>query len=214
MLDSHSYFDGDYLGIQWKYDNLHQSQVDWYAQEMDKLVAQNVAKGGTNDPIKNTAFFHIPLVEYRDAWKQVVEKYGEIKNEKLTEGEVISPEVTYYYGVMGEKYQTRHNVTTYGVFCGYQQDEFFETGLTHGLKAVFCGHDHYNNFSISYKGVRLTYGMSIDYLAYSGIFKVHAQRGCTVITLDNAGDFNSVPKNYYKDYGAAVEKGESNDFEY
>ncbi len=214
LLDSHSYFDGDYLGIQWKYDNLHQCQVDWYAQEMDKLVQQNVANGGANEPIKNMAFFHIPLVEYRDAWKQVVEKHGEIRNEVLEEGEVISPEVTYYYGVMGEKYQARHGVTTYGVYCGYQQDEFFETGLTHGLKAIFCGHDHYNNFSISYKGIRLTYGMSIDYLAYSGIFKVHSQRGCTVITLNNAGEFNSVPKNYYRDYNVAAEKGDLEDIEY
>lgn len=207
-LDSHSYFDGDYLGIQWKYDNLHQPQVDWYAQEMDKLVAQNVAKGGSNEPIKNMAFFHIPLVEYRDAWKQVIDKYGDVKNKSFEDGTVISDDVIYHYGVMGESDKERHGVRSYGVFCGYQQDEFFETGLTHGLQAVFCGHDHYNNFSVSYKGVRLTYGMSVDYLAYPGIFKVHAQRGCTVITLDKDGEFGATPKNYYKDYNVTPEKGE------
>ncbi len=207
-LDSHSYFDGDYLGIQWKYDNLHQTQVDWYAQEMDKLVAQNVANGGANERIKNMAFFHIPLVEYRDAWKQVIEKYGDVKGKKFEAGTVISDEVTYYFGIMGESDKERHGVRSYGVFCGYQQDEFFETGLTHGLQAVFCGHDHYNNFSVSYKGVRLTYGMSVDYLAYPGIFKVHAQRGCTVITLDKDGEFDAAPKNYYKDYNVAPEKGD------
>ncbi|MBR4801147.1 MAG: metallophosphoesterase [Clostridia bacterium] len=215
VLDSHSYFDGDYLGIQWKYDNLHQCQVDWYVQEMDKIRAANVANGGADAPVKNMAYFHIPLVEYRDAWKQVVEKKGEIKNEKLTEGEVISADVTYYYGVMGENYKTRHGVTTYGVFCGYREDNFFEEGLTHGLQAVFCGHDHYNNFSISYKGIRLTYGMSIDYLAYAGIFKEHSQRGCTVITIKNDGTFTSTPKNYYRDYeGVSAEKGDTSDIMY
>ena len=215
LLDSHSYFDGDYLGIQWKYDNLHQCQVDWYVQEMNKIRAANVANGGFDEPVKNMAFFHIPLVEYRDAWKQVVDKKGQIKNQTLTEGEVISDDVTYYYGVMGEDYQERHGVTTYGVFCGYRTDEFFEEGLTHGLKAVFCGHDHYNNFSISYKGIRLTYGMSIDYLAYSGIYKVHSQRGCTVITLNSSGDFTSTPKNYYRDYeGVTAEKGDTSDISY
>lgn len=215
MLDSHSYFDGDYLGIQWKYDNLHQCQVDWYVQEMNKIRAANVALGGADEPVKNMAFFHIPLVEYRDAWKQVVDKHGQIKNQTLTEGEVISEDVTYYYGVMGEDYQQRHGVTTYGVFCGYRTDEFFEEGLTHGLKAVFCGHDHYNNFSIEYKGIRLTYGMSIDYLAYSGIYKVHSQRGCTVITVDSDGNFDCAPKNYYRDYeGVTAEKGDTSDISY
>lgn len=220
VLDSHSYFDGDYLGIQWKYDNLHQCQVDWYVQEMNKIREYNKTKSGgaIDEPVKNTAFFHIPLVEYRDAWKQVVEKKGEIKNQTLTKGEVISDEVTYYYGVMGESYKTRHGVTTYGVFCGYREDNFFEEGLTHGLEAIFCGHDHYNNFSVSYKGIRLTYGMSIDYLAYFGIYKVHSQRGCTVISLNKAGGIDwdhSGPKNYYRDYtGVEAEQGDLTDIKY
>ena len=208
LLDSHSYFDGDYLGIQWKYDNLHQTQVDWYVGEMDKLRNENkLITGNDNEPyVNNMAFFHIPLVEYRDAWKQVIDKYDDVKGKTFAPGTVISDEVTYYYGVMGESDKSRHGVRSYGVFCGYQEDNFFEEGLTHGLKAVFCGHDHYNNFSIDYKGVRLTYGMSIDYLAYAGIYKVHAQRGCTIIMLDQDGNFTPTPRNYYADYGVKYEK--------
>ena len=48
---------------------------------------------------------------------------------------------------------------------------------------VFCGHDHYNNMSLEYKGIRLTYGMSIDYLAMPGIAKDTKQRGAERITL-------------------------------
>ena len=221
-LDSHSYYDGDYLGIQWKYDNLHKCQTEWYVAQMNALRAKNVELGGADEPVKNMAFFHIPTYEFREAWKQVIDKKGDVKKKTFEPGEAISDEVTYIYGVMGEDDKSRHGIRTYGVFCGYRPeiDNFFDEGMTHGLQAIFCGHDHYNNFSIDYKpegadhAIRLTYGMSIDYLAYSGIYKVHAQRGCTVVSLKSDGSFTNVPKNYYADYGIAVEKGENNDLSY
>lgn len=59
----------------------------------------------------------------------------------------------------------------------------------------FCGHDHYNNASIAYKGIRLTYGMSIDYLAMPGIGKETAQRGAELITIhaDSSWDLEQIP---------------------
>jgi len=66
-------------------------------------------------------------------------------------------------------------------------------------RAVFCGHDHYNNFSIDYKGIRLTYGMSVDYLAYPGIYKIGSQRGCTVINFAPDGSFECSQESYYQD---------------
>ena len=68
-------------------------------------------------------------------------------------------------------------------------DDMFETILELGsTKGVFVGHDHLNYFSVEYKGVRLTYGMSIDYLAYIGIGKDTTQRGATIIDLDGSGN--------------------------
>ena len=87
--------------------------------------------------------------------------------------------------------------TTIKCACG----NVIETGST---KAVFCGHDHYNNFSIEYKGIRLTYGMSVDYLAYPGIYKEGSQRGCTVITVESDGSFDCKPESYYQDKYTAV----------
>lgn len=76
----------------------------------------------------------------------------------------------------------------------------FETILELGsTKAVFFGHDHRNNFSVEYKGIRLTYGMSVDYLAYPGIYKEGAQRGCTVITYKPDGSFDIKAENYYQE---------------
>ncbi len=219
ILDSHSYIDGDYFGIVWKYDNIHQSQVDWYTQEMDKLKAKNKENGFADEYVKNMAFFHIPLVEYRNVWKAFLDQNGKDTKDPFEKGLLADvPEYTeedgsvrkaaqakYFYGVRGESQSNKNGVANYGVFCGYHDDRFFEEGITHGLKGVFCGHDHYNNFSIEYMGVRLTYGMSIDYLAYVSV-KDHAQRGCTYISIDKDGVFDCAPKNYYSDYNVKYEK--------
>ena len=74
-------------------------------------------------------------------------------------------------------------------------------------KGVFVGHDHKNNFSLLYKGIRLTYGMSIDYIAFPGMSKIGAQRGCTVIEVSPDGTFDCHAENYYQDkYVSLYEK--------
>ena len=194
-MDSHSYVDGDILGLAWKYDNLHDSQVYWYETEMKKLVSANKAIDATATELKNMVFVHIPIMEYRDAWKEFVEADNK-----------DTANVKFDFGVMGEKPSKKNGVETYGVFCGMHPCSLFEVGLENGLQAIFCGHDHYNNFSVLYNGgsgdkyIRLTYGMSTDYLAYAGIFKEHSQRGCTVITIATDGSYTLKAKNYYTDF--------------
>ncbi len=185
VFDSHSYTDGDFLGIFWKYDNIHENQVEWYRNSVNALNAQNNAllkemgKEESSD-IKSAAFFHIPLTEHRDAWYEYRDAgYQDTENVKL------------HYGIAGEG----GNV----VFCGMHEDNLFETMLELGsTKAIFCGHDHYNNFSVDYKGIRFTYGLSVDYLAYPGIYKKGSQRGCTMITFGTDGSFDCQQENYYQ----------------
>ena len=215
-FDSHSYTDGDIFGALWKYDNIHQNQIDWYAAEMGKLQAANTALGYA-DPIKNLAFFHIPLREYRDAWKEY-----EINGFNNTAN------VQKIYGVNGEEEGASQNPLAsnaenpYGVFCGVYKEELdgklWAAGKANGLQGTFCGHDHINNFSLQYNkdgaSIRLTYGMSVDYLAYAGIFKQHAQRGCTAITVHTDGSFDCAQRNYYTDFeGVAAEAGDLKDVE-
>ena len=71
----------------------------------------------------------------------------------------------------------------------------FERARELGCEAMFCGHDHYNNMSLEYEGVRLTYGMSIDYLAMPGIEKDTAQRGAELITVspDGSWELHQIP---------------------
>ncbi len=211
-FDSHSYTDGDYFGMAWKYDNIHQCQIDWYSAEMDKLKAANNGK-----EVNNLVFFHIPLEEYRDAWANVIDKTTKEKENgntdyKVQKGEKITSArgtTEFIYGTMGESDKTKNGARTYGVFCGMDSDNLFEAGLEHGMQGIFCGHDHYNNFSVNYtpagasRSIRLTYGMSIDYLAYVGIYKRSSQRGTTRITIDSNGNFDCQAKNYYADFVGA-----------
>ena len=187
LFDSHSYTDGDFLGVMWKYDNIHPNQVEWYAENIDryqKLNDEKLAAAGeepSTEPITSTLYFHIPLTEYKDAWYEYIDS-----------GFKDTENVKYHYGTAGEGKKV--------VYCGVGDDDLFETVQKLGsTKAIFCGHDHYNYFSIDYKGVRLTYGRSIDYLAYPGIYKEGTQRGCTVITLSPDGSFDCKDESYYQE---------------
>ena len=188
MIDSHSYTDGDIFGLAWKYDKIHDNQVAWYETKVELMNQTNVDRGVavTGDVVKSLCFFHIPLTEYSDAWNEF------IKNDhKNTEN------VTYYYGVAGESGEK--------CYPGKEGGKLFDAVLEHGsTQGIFCGHDHYNTFSIEYKGIRLTYGMSIDYLAYIGIMKDTAQRGGTQITVSSDGSFDVTPVPYFsiKDDGS------------
>lgn len=196
FLDSHSYTDGDFLGVQWKYDNIHANQVEWFKNTSLALRAQNektiaalynAGSQGYADSMEkfgkfgSLVFFHIPLVEYRDAWTEYVDN-----NYQNTEN------VQYVYGGVNEVGRV--------IYSGIHEDDLFETmQALGGSMGTFCGHDHVNNFSLFYKGIRLTYGYSIDYLAYSGIYKYGAQRGCTLISVRPDGTFDCVRSNYYQD---------------
>lgn len=181
-FDSHSYLNHDILGFGYNYDNIHENQVKWYRECVGKFTAHNRAISGEETSVpKSTAFFHIPLKEYQDAWYEYMENgFKDTENVKLLEG--IAGEG----GII--------------VFPGDGEDELFEAMLELGsTKGVFCGHDHENNFSLEYKGIQLSYGMSIDYLAYIGISGRGAQRGCKVITYSPDGSFTSKNESYYQE---------------
>ncbi len=180
-IDSHSYVDGDIFGIFWKYDNVHENQIEWYKNTVEKNGRE----------IPSTVYLHIPLTEYKDAWFEYVDNgYADTEN------------VKYNYGTAGEKNKV--------VYPGIYDDNFFETMLELGsTDSVFCGHDHLNNFSLNYKGIDLCYSFSIDYLAYSDISKLGSQRGCTVMNIDENGNAEYHLENYYQDkYVSYYEKEE------
>lgn len=202
-VDSHSYVDGDIFGILWKYDNIHENQIEWYKSVIEennkhnemKLLSSSQSDFGQKYinllNVPSSVFLHVPLSEYKDAW-----------NEYVNNGYKDTENVKYNYGTAGENGKV--------VYPGVYPDNFFETMLELGsTDSVFCGHDHLNNFSINYKGIDLTYSFSVDYLAYSGISKLGSQRGCTVISIAENGDITYSAENYYQEkYTSHFEKEE------
>ena len=204
-IDSNDYpkenkFAGIVAGFTGNYDNIHENQIDWYKATCEKLNADNKAfientfEGDEQTQllqkyglVKSLVFMHIPPTEYQQAW-----------DEFKANGYKDTENVKYYYGTLGEKVCHPRN-----------DDQFFETALELGsTQGMFVGHDHINIFSLEYKGIRLTYGMSIDYVAYGKIDTVGTQRGCTVITVKPDGTFDCYPENYYQDKYVSSDKEE------
>lgn len=190
LLDSHAYTDGDYLGIKWKYDNIHENQIEWYKNSVRELSLRNKdayeKAVEAEEPLKSIMFFHIPPVEMRNAWNEFADNgYKNTENVKVNYG---------FAGGQGKM-----------VFCGAHDDELFETvQQLQSTQALFFGHDHRNNISFNYKGIDLAYAMSIDYLAIPGIGKIGRQRGCTVINILPDGSYESHNENYYQEKYASV----------
>ena len=137
------------------YDYIHEDQVAWY----EKSILDLSKKEGKM--ISSLAFFHMPLQEYQEAY--TLYKEG-------------SDEVLYHFGKIGEKKET--------ICISKHPSSLFSKAVELGsTKAMFCGHDHLNTISLTYQGIQLTYGLSIDYLAYPDIEEKTEQRGATLITL-------------------------------
>ena len=138
---------------------INECQMKWYKE---KILENKMAD--------SLLFIHIPLFEYMEA---AIKYYGSElcfisdgtkKNER---------------GDFGQNLEK---------LCVFDSHNFFslmkELGST---KYVFCGHDHVNNSSILYDGIRLTYGMKM------GIYDYHKMQGGTLITINENGiDINQI----------------------
>ncbi len=147
------------------FDRIHEDQTKWCMDRLDWLKEYN-------PDMKAMAFFHIPLKEYRTAYEKM--KLGDSS-------------VRYHFGSIAEK-EEKFGISRY-------KDTFFERAHRNGtIVGMFCGHDHLNTLSLTYRGIRLTYGMSIDYGGYSGIKKKQTQRGGTLINVDTNGKWDVKPE--------------------
>ncbi len=177
-IDSNDYSKDDLLGLGGNYDNIHENQIEWYRTKVNEIHAANTAINPSEPMFTSLAFFHIPLEEFGIAWEEYKANGGDTENVKYISGE--------------HREKTCSSPTS---------DNFFETVTQLGsTKAIFCGHDHVNNGAVEYKGVKLVYGMSIDYIAYVTPITnlVGYQRGCTVISVDGS-EIEVSLENYYQD---------------
>ncbi len=175
MMDTHSSIEED--GINGKkdtgYDHFWPGQLKWYEWAV-KGIEKNAGK-----KVQSTVFMHIPLYEYKVAWNMV--KDGETGNVDPKYSDIAS-------GVC-------HEV----VSCAPGNNGFFTLAKNLGsTKDFVCGHEHINNFSILYDGIRLTYALKTG----KGCYYEEALNGGTKITINSDGetklehvyvDYNSLP---------------------
>ncbi len=139
------------------------NDYDYIRDDQVEWYKSTLTKIGINN--SSMIFFHMPLVETEVA----INKY--LNHDK---------DVKYYFGKFNEP-----------VCASKYQSKLFETAVSLGsTKAMFYGHDHTNNISLEYKGIRLTYDLSIDYLATIGIENKTQYRGATLITLKDNSNFD------------------------
>lgn len=196
LVDTNDYVDGSLAAtINWRYDVIHPAQIEWARSEVLRLSAVN--GGGT---LKTLCFYHIPPGEYETAYRELA-----------ANGFAAAGDSEYVEGVWDEEInETMGGRIWYGG-C-YRTDEdpnmldgFFEAMGPEGidaLEACFCGHDHVNNVAVRYRGVLLAYNESVDNNAYKDIARYGYQRGCTVFTLSDGGEWSYERKNVYRDCGA------------
>lgn len=194
MIDSHSYIRQDLVGglidsLMWNYDYIKDDQIDWYADMLEEYK-----------PMSSLMFFHIPLTEVKSAYDQYV-----------ANGRELGDGINSFTGHDGEEGDV--------VFPSDKPSKLFDTVRSTGnTKAMFFGHDHFNNFVMDYQGVIFSYGYSVDYIAYGDIGSKGYQRGCTVITVTPDGVFDESHishQNYYQEkYNSLDEKAEMDMYPY
>ena len=121
------------------YDFLKPCQINWYKNHVKEIEKQY---GAT----KSMQYYHIPLPEFAE----VFDKTGD--NEFTPSGKA---EILY-----GEQHE--------GIGCSpYNSGMFAAIKELGSTQAIFCGHDHANDFCAKYDGVYLVYNQPGGYGTYS-----------------------------------------------
>ena len=151
------------------YDHFWPEQLKWYEW------AVNGIKELAGKTVQSTVFMHIPVVEYKDAWDMIYDS----ENDKIKD----------------EYKDTAYGVNHEGVCCAAENNGFFDLCKKLGsTKDMVCGHDHNNNYSAVYQGIRLTFALKTG----SGCYWEEELNGGTVIKINSDGQTNI--SHMYVDY--------------
>ncbi len=119
-------------------DYVKPNQIKWYEGEIAALKKQY------GDDLKSMLYLHIPVPEYSKLFT---------KNES---GKYVPNEnVQVLYGEMREE-----------IGCSPYNSGLFEAMKRNGTEAMFCGHDHCNDFCAKYDGIYLVYNQTGGYNCY------------------------------------------------
>jgi hypothetical protein len=140
------------------------AQIEWYAGHLRAISALRYGEG-SDALVPSMVFAHFPV-------KQLYDMYREVEGTDA-----------HLYGDMLEGDHTHKS----------WDDGFFEAAVELGsTTAMFFGHDHKNDASIVYDGIRLTYG---QHSSHSDYYRTDEEqslygdaRGGTIITIRRQGE--------------------------
>lgn len=153
------------------YDFIKLEQIIFYKNEIAKLTMKYNRAG-------SFVYLHIPLCEYEHVFKK--DENGMY---------VPSGECEILYGKQFESVGS--SPFNSGMF-----DAMLETGSG---QAVFCGHDHINDWHAIYKGIHLVYNQAGGYAVYNlgdrfDIPESEWPEGVTVTVIHSNGSFDISPR--------------------
>ena len=144
-IDSNSYSKLKERGVE-GYDYIHRDQINWYAEESDKIIRTN---GG--QPLPSLAFFHIPLPEYAMAASHPDAQLYGTRREKVCSAALNSG--------MFAAFKEQGDVM--GVFVGHDHDNDFAVAW-HGVLLAYGrfsgGNTEYNHLTNGARIVEMTEG--------------------------------------------------------
>ena len=152
------------------YDHLWDNQQEWYKWAVEGI------KDLAGHTVESTVVIHIPVFEIHDAWNSV-----SIESEE--EFGSINP--AYSLIASGKKGEESCPAPVNNGFFSLCK----ELGST---KNIIMGHDHRNDFSVLYEGIRLTYGVKSGF----GSYWREDMIGGTTINVNSLGNA-SIEQHYY-----------------
>lgn len=176
MMDTHS--DNDIVLLDrncvpktyGSYASLTPEQLDWYRDQVQLL-----SERGCRD---SSLIVHIPLYGYREAF------YAATEEAFREPGKVSLADSYRGIGWKDEYKATSFGVNREGIASSNYNDGVLPVLVELGhTKHVIAGHEHVNNFSILFNGVRLTYATKIG----SGCYWDADLNGGTVLTVTENG---------------------------
>ena len=121
-------------------------------------------------------YFHIPLwetayayLESKNGGGNVSDWGGEIRESDFTNGPLDPANAQP------------------GVYVAEEKTAFFDAAKKNGVKAIFNGHDHINDFYATYKDVLLAYGIKSG----NGLYSDSDMIGAAYVDIHKDGTFDS-----------------------
>ncbi len=156
---------------------LWEEQLTWYREQVRAFRAIGCER---------TAIFqHIPSYGYKEAFAAAFRSDLDREAMPLPDGRSDA---------WNPGYEDSRGVSYENVCCAKKPDNVFATiAAEHSTTHIFCGHEHINNWRITYQGVRLVYTLKTG----CGAYWHPALNGGTVITVGTDG-IRSVEHSYVK----------------